>query len=202
VDERSLLEVIKKVKPHVLIGTSSMPRAFTKEIVQEMAKHVSRPIIFPLSNPTRLHEAVPQDLYDWTDGKVLTATGSPFPPVEISGQKREIGECNNNMMFPGIGFGAVLSRTKLITAELLVAATKALASHTPILRNPNAALLPDVTDVREISVGVAAAVVKKAVADGLAQETSVPANDKDLDEWIREQMWEAKYRPLRKTEKV
>jgi malate dehydrogenase (oxaloacetate-decarboxylating) len=202
VDKRSLLEVIKKVKPHVLIGTSTKPRAFTKEIVQEMAKHVNRPIIFPLSNPTRLHEAVPQDLFDWTDGKVLTATGSPFPPVEFSGQKREIGECNNSMMFPGIGLGAVLSRSKLITPELLVAAIKALASQSPILKNPNGALLPDVTDVREISVGVAAAVVKQAVTDGLAQEKSVPADDKELDEWIREQMWEAKYRLLRKVEKV
>jgi malate dehydrogenase (oxaloacetate-decarboxylating) len=122
---RSLLDVVKQVKPHLLIGTSTKPRAFTKEIVQEMAKHVERPIIFPLSNPTRLHEAVPQDLFDWTDGKVLTATGSPFPPVENGGKKHEIGECNNSMMFPGIGLGAVLSHTKLITPEMLVAATKA-----------------------------------------------------------------------------
>jgi malate dehydrogenase (oxaloacetate-decarboxylating) len=123
-DHRSLLDVVKRVKPHLLIGTSTKPRAFTKEIVQEMAKHVTRPIIFPLSNPTRLHEAVPQDLFDWTDGKVLTATGSPFAPVTSNGRKREIGECNNSMMFPGIGLGAVLSRTKLITTPMLVAATK------------------------------------------------------------------------------
>ena len=88
-DRKSLLEVVKKVKPHVLIGTSTKPRSFTKEVVQEMAKHVERPIIFPLSNPTRLHEADPKDLFEWTDGKVLTATGSPFPPVEMkNGKKR------------------------------------------------------------------------------------------------------------------
>lgn len=202
VNKKSLLDVIKKVKPHVLIGTSTKPRAFTKEIVLEMAKHVARPIIFPLSNPTQLHEAVPEDLFHWTDGKVLTATGSPFPPVERNGRMREIAECNNSMMFPGIGLGAVLSRTKLITPQMLVAATKALAAQAPALKDPDAALLPDVTDVREITVGVAAAVTKQAVKDGLAQEKSIPDNDRELNEWIREQMWDAKYRPLKKVDRA
>jgi malate dehydrogenase (oxaloacetate-decarboxylating) len=103
IDTKSLVEVIKKIKPHVLIGTSTKPKTFTKEVVQEMAKHVERPIIFPLSNPTRLHEADPKDLFEWTDGKVLTATGSPFPPVDTKeGKKREIAECNNSTTFPGI----------------------------------------------------------------------------------------------------
>jgi malate dehydrogenase (oxaloacetate-decarboxylating) len=199
---RSLLHVIKDVKPHVLIGTSTKPKAFTKEIVQEMAKHVDRPIIFPLSNPTRLHEAVPGDLFEWTEGKVLTATGSPFPPVKWNGREREIAECNNSMMFPGIGLGAVLSRTKLITPEMFVAAIKALADQAPVLKNPDAALLPDVTDVRDISVGVAAGVIKQAMKDGLAQEKGIPKDDADLNEWIREQMWEAKYRPLKKVDKA
>ena len=86
-----LLSVVKEVKPHVLIGTSTKPKAFTEEIVKEMAKHVDRPIIFPLSNPTRLHEANPDDLNEWTKGKALIATGSPFPPVEYDGKKYEIG---------------------------------------------------------------------------------------------------------------
>lgn len=85
-----LLSVVKEVKPHVLIGTSTKPGAFTKDVVREMAKHVERPVIFPLSNPTRLHEAKPQDLYDWTDGKVLVATGSPFPPVKHNGKEFDI----------------------------------------------------------------------------------------------------------------
>lgn len=93
---KELEDIIRKVKPHVLIGTSTKPKAFTKEVVQEMAKHVERPIIFPLSNPTRLHEADPKDLFEWTDGKVLCATGSPFPPVETKDGKREIAECNNS----------------------------------------------------------------------------------------------------------
>ena len=87
-----LLSVIKKVKPHVLIGTSTKPKAFTEEVVKEMAKHVDRPIIFPLSNPTRLHEADPKDIYEWTEGKALIATGSSFPPVEYNDRKYEVGE--------------------------------------------------------------------------------------------------------------
>ena len=201
-DTKSLQDVIRKVKPHVLIGTSTRPKSFTKEVVQEMAKHVERPIIFPLSNPTRLHEADPKDLFHWTDGKVLTATGSPFPPVETKdGRKREIAECNNSTMFPGIGLGVVLSRAKLVTPPLLVAAVKALAAQAPALKDPDAALLPDVTDVREISVQIAAAVIKQAVGDGLAQQQDIPTEDKELGKWIREQMWKAEYRPLRKISK-
>ena len=91
-NHNDLHSVVREVKPHVLIGTSTVPGSFTKDVVQEMAKHVERPIIFPLSNPTRLHEAKPQDLYDWTDGKVLVATGSPFPPVKHDGKEYDIGE--------------------------------------------------------------------------------------------------------------
>ena len=91
-EHSDLLSVIKEVKPHVLVGTSTKPKAFTEEVVKEMAKHVDRPIIFPLSNPTRLHEADPKDLNDWTKGKALIATGSPFPPVEHDGKKYEIGK--------------------------------------------------------------------------------------------------------------
>jgi malate dehydrogenase (oxaloacetate-decarboxylating) len=90
--ERDLLSVVKRVKPHVLIGTSTKPNAFTEEIIREMAKHVHSPIVFPLSNPTRLHEAQPKDLNEWTDGRALIATGSPFPPVDRNGAKYEIGK--------------------------------------------------------------------------------------------------------------
>lgn len=167
-----------------------------------MAKHVERPIIFPLSNPTKLHEAVPGDLLEWTNGKVLTATGSPFPPVEVNGRLREISECNNSEIFPGIGLGVVLSRARLITPELLVAAVKALAAQAPALKDPEAGLLPDVTNVREISKQIAAAVIKQAVQDELAQEPSIPTNDQELEGWISEQMWHAEYRPLKKVDKA
>jgi malate dehydrogenase (oxaloacetate-decarboxylating) len=189
--------VIKAVKPHVLIGTSTKPKAFTEEIVTEMASHVDRPIIFPLSNPTRLHEASPEDLNKWTKGKALIATGSPFPPVKYEGKEYEIAECNNSTCFPGIGLGCVLSRSKLLSDKMLVAAVKALAAQSPALKDPDKGLLPDVADVRDISVHIAKAVINQAVEEGLATEKGIPTEDEDLEEWIREQMWDPVYRPLK-----
>lgn len=193
-----LLSVIKTVKPHVLLGTSTKPGSFTEEIVKEMASHVSRPIIFPLSNPTSLHEANPADLNKWTDGKVLFATGSPFPPVTHNGTSRDVAECNNALVFPGIGLGAVLSRTRLLSDKMLVAAVKALSALSPALKDPERPLLPDVEDVREVSMQIAKAVVRQAVEEGLATEKGIPEDDGELDEWIRVQMWEPVYRPLKK----
>jgi malate dehydrogenase (oxaloacetate-decarboxylating) len=195
-DHGDLLSVVKEVKPHVLIGTSTHPGAFTEDVVREMASHVKRPVIFPLSNPTRLHEAKPQDLYDWTDGKALVATGSPFEPVKHDGKEYDISECNNSVTFPGIGLGAVLSRTHLMTPALLVAAVEALAAAAPVITGTGSGLLPDVEDVREISVKIARSVIQKAVEEGLAQEKGIPTEDGELEEWIREQMWSAEYRPL------
>ncbi|KAI4142470.1 MAG: hypothetical protein LQ340_007333 [Diploschistes diacapsis] len=202
-NHNDLLSVVKQVHPHVLIGTSTKPKAFTKEIIQEMAAHVSHPIIFPLSNPTRLHEAEPQDLNDWTHGKALIATGSPFPPVSYEGKQYEVAECNNSTVFPGIGLGCVLSRARLLSDKMLVAACKTLAAQAPALKDPDRGLLPDVVDVREISVRIAGAVVRQAVEEGLSQAQGIPGRGEDgeeeeLEEWVRAQMWEARYRPLRK----
>ncbi|KFY12730.1 hypothetical protein V492_03695 [Pseudogymnoascus sp. VKM F-4246] len=199
--EIDLLSVIKQVKPHVLIGTSTKPGAFTEEIVKEMASHVSRPLIFPLSNPTSLHEANPSDLNDWTKGKVLLATGSPFPPVTYNGTTRDVAECNNALVFPGIGLGAVLSRSRLLSDKMLVAAMKALSSKSPALEDPARPLLPDVEDVRDVSVHIAKAVVRQAVEEGLAREEGIPEDEAELDEWVRVQMWEPAYRSLRKVSK-
>lgn len=195
-DHADLLSVIKKVKPHVLIGTSTKPKAFNEDVVKEMSKHVDRPIIFPLSNPTRLHEADPKDINEWSEGKALIATGSPFPPVEYNGKEYEVAECNNSTAFPGIGLGAVLSRSKLLSDKMLVAAVKAIAAQSPALKDPDKGLVPDVINVREISVHVAKAVIQQAIEEGLASEKDIPEKDGDLEEWIREQMWEPRYRPL------
>ncbi|KAI9734786.1 MAG: NAD-dependent malic enzyme, mitochondrial [Claussenomyces sp. TS43310] len=192
-----LFEVIRQVKPHVLVGTSTKPGSFTREIVTEMASHVDHPIIFPLSNPTRLHEASPEDLTKWTKGKALIATGSPFPPVKYDGKEKVIAECNNSTCFPGIGLGCVLSQSKLLSDKMLVAAVKALAAQSPVLRDLDSALLPDVIDVREISVHIATAVIKVSVEEGLATVKDIPTDDADLEEWIREQMWDPVYRPLK-----
>lgn len=195
-EHRDLHSVVIQVKPHVLIGTSTCPKAFTEEIVKEMAKHVERPIIFPLSNPTRLHEADPQELYIWTKGKALIATGSPSPPVEYDGKQYEVAECNNSTAFPGIGLGAVLSRCRLLSDGMLVAAIKVIADQSPALQDPAKGLVPDITNVREISVRVAKAVIKQAVGEGLAREKEIPDNDGELEEWVREQTWKPRYRQL------
>ena len=190
-----------------MVGTSTKPNAFTQEIVEEMASHVEQPIILPLSNPTRLHEAKPEDLIKWTKGKALVATGSPFPPVEYDGKTFEIAECNNSTVFPGIGLGVVLSRAKRLSDAMLVASVDALSRWAPALNknsgkgeNVVGALLPDVEDVKELSVSVAAAVIKKAKEEGLATSKDIPEDHRTLEEWIRIQMWEPKYRQLKKVD--
>lgn len=201
-----LLEAVKHVKPNVLIGTSTKPGAFTEDIVKEMAKHAERPIILPLSNPTRLHEAVPEDLLKWTDGKALVATGSPFKPVRgpwgEGGEDIEIeaAECNNSVVFPGIGLGAVLCRANRVTDKMLVAAVTGVSDMSPALKDPRAPLVPGVDNVRAVSVRIAREVIRAAVDEGVATEKDIPKDDKELDEWIREQMWDPVYRPLRRVE--
>ena len=202
-----LLGVINEVKPNVLIGTSTVPKSFTKEIVQAMASHVDRPMIFPLSNPTRLHEAIPSDVLNWTNGKALVATGSPFEPVKgpwgADGKEVEIkvAECNNSVVFPGIGLGGVLSRASRVTDKMLLAAVQGVAELGPVLEDDTAPLLPGVDVVRDVSVRVARKVIQAAVEEGVATEGDIPEEDGELDEWIREQMWDPVYRPLKYVDK-
>ncbi|KAK4064660.1 hypothetical protein Trihar35433_8177 [Trichoderma harzianum] len=202
-DNTTLLSVVKQVNPNILIGTSTVPGAFTEEIVKAMHENCPRPIIFPLSNPTRLHEAKPADLLKWTNGQALVATGSPFDPVtgpwgkDGSDITIEIAECNNSVVFPGIGLGCILSRAKLLTDRMLVAAVQGVAALSPTLKDPTATLLPDVEEVRSVSVQVAKSVIKAAVEEGVATEKNIPSDDGDLEEWINEQMWNPEYRPLR-----
>lgn len=197
-DTIDLLTVIKYVKPNILVGCSTRPGSFTKEIAQEMASHVERPIIFPLSNPTRLHEARPSDLNEWTQGRALIATGSPFPPVTYNGKEYEIAECNNCHVYPGIGLGCVLSRARRMTDDMIVAAAHGLAELSPALQDSDKALLPDIKDVRETSINVAMKVIQQCVREGLNRVRSIPTNEKDLKQWIEDQMWKPEYRPLKK----
>ncbi|GAB1309856.1 NAD-dependent malic enzyme, mitochondrial [Madurella fahalii] len=203
---RDLLGVVKEVKPHVLIGTSTVPKSFTEDVVRAMASNHDRPIILPLSNPTRLHEAVPADLLTWTGGKALVATGSPFKPVKgplgSNGEEVEIAvaECNNSVVFPGIGLGAVLSRAKLVTDKMLIAAVSGVAELSPALHDSTAPLLPGVDVVRKVSVRVARKVIQAAIAEGVATEDGIPQDKDELDEWIREQMWHPVYRRLKYVE--
>lgn len=199
-----LLGVVEAVHPNVLVGTSTVPHAFTEAVVRAMAVHTERPIILPLSNPTRLHEAVPADLLAWTDGRALVATGSPFQPVRgpwgDNGEEVEfeIAECNNSVVFPGIGLGSILCRASRVTDRMLVAAVEAVAELSPALKDPRDPLLPGVETVRQVSVCIARKVIHAAVAEGVATEKDIPLDDDDLlGEWIREQMWKADYRPLK-----
>jgi len=192
------MAVVKHVKPNILIGCSTVPGSFTKEIIQEMASHVERPIIFPLSNPTRLHEAQPKDINEWTKGKALIATGSPFAPVSYNGKEYEIAECNNCLVYPGIGLGCVLARANRLTDEMIVAAAHGLAELSPALKDPDLALLPDINDVRQTSVVVAREVIKQCVKEGMNRVKDIPEKDDELKAWIEDQMFFPEYRPLEK----
>jgi len=187
-----LFEVVKRVKPTVLIGTSTQPGAFTEEIIKEMNKHVDRPIIFPLSNPSRLHEVTPKDANDWSEGRALIATGSPFPPVKMPGGKKDyiIAECNNALIYPGLGFGAVVTQSRTLSDTMLIAGTRALAALAPALKDPDDALLPDFADAREANYEVAVAVAEQAIEEGTA---NVSWGKEEARQKVRERMWIADY---------
>lgn len=207
IDTKSLEEIVKHVKPTILIGCSTRPGAFTEAVVKAMYAHNKQPIIFPLSNPTRLHEATPKDLMAWTDNNALVATGLPFKPVNgfVS------SENNNCFSFPGIGLGAVLSRSREISDKMISAAVDELAKLLPKAHNPKAGLLPPVEQIIECLSRIATAVLLQAVDEGLArvedefipgtkEKVKVPRNYDEAHEWVKSQMWRPKYRPLIKVE--
>ncbi|MER6075890.1 NAD-dependent malic enzyme [Streptomyces sp. NPDC001817] len=187
----SLEEVVRRVRPTVLIGTSGQGGAFTESIVREMAEHTERPIVLPMSNPTRLAEAVPSELLDWTDGRALVATGSPFEPVTSGGVTYEIGQANNALIFPGLGLGAVVARATRVTDSMLSAAAHAVAEQVDSTEQ-GASLLPHTRDLRRTSAAVAVAVARAAAEDGVARERV----DDRIEERVREAMWEPVYRPV------
>ncbi|KAI0778995.1 hypothetical protein BD413DRAFT_466623 [Trametes elegans] len=188
--EIGLLDVVRKVKPTVLIGCSTHAGAFTEEIVRELAKSTERPIILPLSNPSKLHEVKPQDANDWTNGKALLATGSPFPPCKLpSGKDYIVAECNNALIYPGLGLGAMLSQARTLTDTMIIAGTRRLASLAPALQDPDDALLPDFEDAPAVNYEVAVAVVEQAIEEGSA------GVDWKKDE-VRAKVSEAQWKPL------
>lgn len=186
-----LAEVVRRVHPTVLIGTSARGGAFTEEIVKDMAAHTDRPVIMPMSNPTELAEARPADLIDWTGGRALVATGSPFPPVDYAGTRYVIGQANNALVFPGLGLGAIAVRASRITDGMLSAAAHAVAGLVDA-GAPGVPLLPEVTALRETSLAVAVAVAEAAVADGVARREL-----HDLPAQVGALMWQPVYRPVR-----
>ena len=188
----SLAEVVHRVHPTLLIGTSGVPRTFTEELVRDMAGHVHRPIIMPMSNPTTLAEATPSDLLAWTDGRALVATGSPFAPVTYAGTTHEIAQVNNALIFPGLGLGVIVAQASRITDGMFLAAAQAVAASVDPTK-PGASLLPQVAHLRDTSALVAAAVARAARRDGVAGIDS----DDHLAERIAAAMWEPEYYPVR-----
>src|SRR6266496_388760 len=142
-------DVVRNVQPTILIGTSAQPGAFIEEIVREMAKHVEHPVIFPLSNPTSKSEAVPSDLFDWTEGLAVVATGSPFPDVVRDGRVIRIGQCNNSFIFPGVGLGVIASGARRVINEMFGAAARALSEFAPVFHDAEAPLYPPLEQVRD-----------------------------------------------------
>jgi malate dehydrogenase (oxaloacetate-decarboxylating) len=186
-----LAEVVRRVHPTILIGTSGRRGAFGEEIVREMAAHVGRPVVLPMSNPTHLAEAQPADLIRWTEGRALVATGSPFEPVTHDGVTYEIGQANNALVFPGLGLGVIAARATRVTEGMLLAAARSVAELVDT-STPGAPLLPQVESLRATSAAVAAAVARAAQRDGVAGA----AVDGDLEDQLRRLMWTPTYRPV------
>ncbi|HYB91146.1 MAG TPA: NAD-dependent malic enzyme [Candidatus Binataceae bacterium] len=189
----SLADVVRNLHPAVLIGTSAAAGAFTREIVREIAAHVKRPIVFPLSNPSTRCEAVPRDLIEWTEGRALIATGSPFPDVEYGGRRIRVSQCNNVFIFPGVALGVLASGARRITDSMFMAAASALAECSPALNDPNAPLLPSIEQVRQVSQRVAIAVGLDAQRKGLAPATT----PWELEEGVTAKMWTPRYARVR-----
>jgi malate dehydrogenase (oxaloacetate-decarboxylating) len=189
--EIALLDVIRHAKPSVLIGVSGQAGAFTEDAVREMAKNTIRPVIFPLSNPTSRSEATPQDLLDWTEGRALIGTGSPFEPASVWGKKVRIDQTNNSYIFPGLALGIIASKAKRVTDTMVMAAAKELVRLGPTQKNKKASLLPSLSDSRQLSRSIAQAVGSQAIQDGQAQV----AGEDSLDRELQANIWEPVYVP-------
>ena len=183
-----LLEVVKTVKPTILVGTSTQPNTFTKEVVEAMCQNTERPCIFPLSNPTKLAEASAEDLIVWSDGKAFVATGIPSDNVMYKGVEYIIGQANNALIYPGLGLGVLASEASLLTDEMIGAAAHSLSGITDITK-PGAPVLPPFKYVADVSIKVAEAVAKKAQEQGLAR-----AQEKDMAKAVRDFKWIPKYK--------
>ncbi|SDL62157.1 NAD-dependent malic enzyme [Tessaracoccus oleiagri] len=183
-----LEEVVRQARPTTLIGTSAQPGSFTEAIVREMHKHAPRPIIMPLSNPTPLSEAKPEDILAWTDGQALIATGSPFAPVVRGTTRYRIAQANNALVFPGLGLGVSVSKASRVTDGMVIAAARAVASLMEDAVAPGDSLLPSVNQLRTVSATVAVAVCRTAEEEGLAR-----ADLGDPIQAVIEQMWQPNY---------
>ena len=185
----NLVDVIKNAKPTVLIGVSGQPGAFTEESIRTMASQVDRPIIFPLSNPVSRCEATPQQITEWTDGRALIGTGSPFPPSSVKGKPVVFAQTNNSYIFPGLALGILSSRARHVSDAMIKASALALAELSPTRADKAAGLLPPLASIRSISRSIAIAVGSQAIKDGLAQ-----IDGTTLEREVAANVWEPAYR--------
>jgi len=185
----SFEEVVSRVHPTILIGLSTVAGAFSETLVRGLAGAVERPVIFPLSNPTVKSEATPKDLFEWTEGRAVIATGSPFSPLEIGGRAIPVAQCNNVYIFPALGLGTVASQARRVTDEMILAAARALADRSPARIDPAAPLLPLVHDLREVAVEIAVAVGLEAQRTGHAPVTT----PEELRSRVRAMQWTPVY---------
>jgi malic enzyme len=185
-------DAIRLMKPTVLIGATAQPGTFTRSMIEEMARHVERPIVLPLSNPTSKAECRPSEAIAWTGGRAIVATGSPFADVHHEGVRHVIGQANNVFAFPGVGLGVILSEMREVPNEAFYAAAKAIAESIDAERLGAGALFPDQSELRETSARVAAAVIRHARANHLGR----PIPDSDVEEVVRESMWFPDYVPI------
>jgi malate dehydrogenase (oxaloacetate-decarboxylating) len=190
-EEITLLDVVRNVKPSVLIGVSGQPGAFTEEVVREMAKHSERPVIFPLSNPTSRSEATAQDLMDWTEGRALIGTGSPFEPVNVGGKKVPVTQTNNSYIFPGLALGIVASKARRVTDTMVKAAAEELVRQLPTQKDKQASLLPPLSAARQLGRLIGLAVGRQAIRDGQA----LVVNEDVLNRELQANIWEPVYLP-------
>ena len=193
----SLLDVVRAFRPTVLIGTTAHAGTFSEAIIRAMAATTERPIILPLSNPTAKTEAVPADVIEWTDGRALVATGSPFPPVIVEGRQHEIGQANNVFIFPGVGLGAIAAETREVTDAMFLAAAETVAAHVSPERLESGALYPRVADLRVVSREIAIRVADEAIRAGLSP---LPA-DTDVPALIDGAMWWPAYAPYHRADR-
>lgn len=194
--EITLLDVVRNAKPSVLIGVSGQPGVFTEEVVRAMARHTSRPVIFPLSNPTSRSEAVPQDLMDWTDGRALIGTGSPFEPANVGGKKVAITQTNNSYIFPGLALGILASKARRVTDTMVKAAAEELVRHLPTQKDSEGSLLPPLAEARQLGRLIGQAVGRQAIQDGQAQV----ADEAELGRELTANIWEPAYVPYERKE--
>jgi malate dehydrogenase (oxaloacetate-decarboxylating) len=190
----TLIETIKNAKATVLLGLSGQPHSFTEPVARAMAEASTQPIIFPLSNPTSSCEALPHELIEWTEGRAIVATGSPFAPVDYRGKTFVIGQGNNAFIFPGLGFGAIVSEAREITDNMVLAAAYALAEYAHTKHVGRGEIYPPVDELNEVSVRVAVKVVEQAFADGVAQTKKL--TPQQAEEYVRSRFWKPKYLPM------